>query len=142
MKTPFPVRLHAGKFEKANAEKEIAIILSEYIVKQVLENKFKPVEEKNGVPNILICVVGNEELSFHFRNAVRVACDLPFNAHIYIYAPKAAKCSELFSNLNQKYASKISIIPMPSPAGTGYYLSKEEVSDSRSKEKGDVLVLI
>jgi hypothetical protein len=25
---------------------------------------------------------------------------------------------------------------------TGYYLSKEEVSDSRSREKGDVLVLI
>jgi hypothetical protein len=48
----------------------------------------------------------------------------------------------LFSNLNQKYASKINIIPMPSPAGTGYYLSKEEVSDSRSREKGDVLVLI
>jgi hypothetical protein len=33
----------------------------------------------------------------------------------------------LFSSFNQKYASKISIIPMPSPADTGYYLSKEEL---------------
>jgi hypothetical protein len=110
----------------------------------LLANNDTPVEEENGASNILICVVGNEELNFHFRNAVQVACDLPSDAHIFIYAPRDAKCSELFSRLScdQKYASKISIISMPSPAGTGYYLSKEEVADSRSKEKGEVLVLI
>jgi hypothetical protein len=34
---------------------------------------------------ILICVVANEQSLFHFRNGAQVACDLPIDAHIFIY---------------------------------------------------------
>ncbi len=70
--------------EKANAEKFICILASSYIVRIKLDPTISQDESRF---NILIYVVGYAPLTYHFRNALQMLCELSPKARLHIYAP-------------------------------------------------------